>query len=40
MAPNTVETHRAGHEAFNERDPEAMTRRYAHTIAWKRRPAP
>jgi hypothetical protein len=39
MAPNTVETHRAGHEAFNE-DPEAMTRRYAHTIAWKRRPAP
>lgn len=34
MASNIVDTHRAGHEAFNERDFEAMTKRYAHTIAW------
>jgi steroid delta-isomerase-like uncharacterized protein len=34
MAASNVETHRAGHEAFNHRDFEAMTRQYAETIAW------
>ena len=32
-SPN-VETHRAGHEAFNRRDFEAMTSHYATTITW------
>ena len=32
-SPN-VETHRAGHEAFNQRDFEAMTSYYADSIAW------
>jgi steroid delta-isomerase-like uncharacterized protein len=34
MAASNVETHRSGHEAFNQRDFEAMTRHYAHSIAW------
>jgi steroid delta-isomerase-like uncharacterized protein len=34
MAPSNVETHRTGHEAFNQRDFEAMTKHYADTIAW------
>jgi steroid delta-isomerase-like uncharacterized protein len=34
MASTNVETYRAGHEAFNRRDFEAMTRRYADRIAW------
>ena len=34
MAASNVEAHRAGHEAFNERDFEAMTERYADSIAW------
>jgi steroid delta-isomerase-like uncharacterized protein len=34
MAASNVETYRAGHEAFNQRDFEAMTRRYADGIAW------
>jgi len=32
-SPN-VETHRAGHEAFNQRDFVAMTRQYADSITW------
>jgi len=32
-SPN-VETHRAGHEAFNRRDFVAMTRQYADGIRW------
>ena len=34
MTPGNVETYRAGHEAFNQRDFEAMTRRYAGSITW------
>jgi steroid delta-isomerase-like uncharacterized protein len=34
MAARNVQVHRAGHEAFNERDFEAMTKHYADTIAW------
>jgi steroid delta-isomerase-like uncharacterized protein len=34
MASSNVETHRAGHEAFNQRDFEAMTKYYADSIAW------
>jgi steroid delta-isomerase-like uncharacterized protein len=34
MASRNVETHRAGHEAFNQRDFEAMTKHYADSIAW------
>jgi steroid delta-isomerase-like uncharacterized protein len=34
MAPSNVETYRAGHEAFNRRDFEAMTKHYADSIAW------
>ena len=34
MASSNVETYRAGHEAFNLRDFEAMTERYAGSIAW------
>jgi steroid delta-isomerase-like uncharacterized protein len=34
MASRNVETHRAGHEAFNERDFEAMTAKYADSITW------
>src|SRR5690348_7420268 len=32
-SPN-VETYRAGHEAFNQRDFVAMTKQYAASIAW------
>jgi steroid delta-isomerase-like uncharacterized protein len=34
MESSNVETHRAGHEAFNQRDFVAMTRRYAENITW------
>jgi steroid delta-isomerase-like uncharacterized protein len=34
MASRNVEVYRAGHEAFNQRDFEAMTKHYADTIAW------
>ncbi len=34
MATRNVETYRAGHEAFNRRDFEAMTRQYADSITW------
>jgi steroid delta-isomerase-like uncharacterized protein len=34
MASSNVESHRAGHEAFNRRDFEAMTKHYADSIAW------
>jgi steroid delta-isomerase-like uncharacterized protein len=34
MAASNVDRHRAGHEAFNRRDFEAMTERYADRIAW------
>ena len=34
MPTSNVESHRAGHEAFNRRDFEAMTIRYADSIAW------
>jgi steroid delta-isomerase-like uncharacterized protein len=34
MASRNIETYRAGHEAFNARDFEAMTKEYADSIAW------
>ena len=34
MAARNVEAHRAGHEAFNQRDFETMTRQYADSISW------
>ena len=34
MASSNVEAHRAGHEAFNRRDFQAMTEHYADHIAW------
>jgi len=34
MESSNVETHRAGHEAFNRRDFVAMTSQYADSIAW------
>jgi steroid delta-isomerase-like uncharacterized protein len=34
MEPSNVETYRAGHEAFNQRDFEAMTEQYAGSIVW------
>jgi len=34
MASGNEETYRAGHEAFNRRDFEAMTGRYADRISW------
>jgi steroid delta-isomerase-like uncharacterized protein len=34
MASRNVDTYRAGHEAFNRRDFEAMTERYADSITW------
>jgi steroid delta-isomerase-like uncharacterized protein len=34
MAATNVEAHRAGHEAFNQRDFETMTRQYADSISW------
>ena len=38
MASINVETYRAGHEAFNQRDFEAMTKHYADSIAWTDHP--
>ena len=34
MASRNVETYRAGHEAFNQRDFEAMTKHDADRITW------
>ncbi|HEX6254238.1 MAG TPA: nuclear transport factor 2 family protein [Euzebyales bacterium] len=34
MNASNVETHRAGHDAFNDRNFAAMTARYADTIVW------
>jgi steroid delta-isomerase-like uncharacterized protein len=34
MSASNLEAHRAGHEAFNQRDFESMTRQYADSIAW------
>ena len=34
MAASNVEAHRAGHEAFNRRDFQAMTEHYADSITW------
>ena len=34
MASRNVDTYRAGHEAFNQRDFAAMTSRYADSISW------
>jgi steroid delta-isomerase-like uncharacterized protein len=34
MAARNVEAHRAGHEAFNQRDFETMTSQYADRISW------
>ena len=34
MASSNVEAHRTGHEAFNRRDFQAMTRQYADSISW------
>jgi steroid delta-isomerase-like uncharacterized protein len=34
MAASNVETYRTGHQAFNQRDFEAMTRHYADSISW------
>ena len=34
MAARNVETYRAGHQAFNQRDFEAMTRQYTENITW------
>jgi steroid delta-isomerase-like uncharacterized protein len=34
MSSRNVEIHRAGHEAFNERNFEAMTKVYADRIVW------
>ena len=38
MASRNVETYRAGHEAFNQKDFEAMTTHYADSIAWTDHP--
>jgi steroid delta-isomerase-like uncharacterized protein len=34
MESRNVESHRAGHEAFNRRDFDALVKEYAETIAW------
>jgi ketosteroid isomerase-like protein len=34
MGRRNVETYRAGHEAFNRRDFDAMVKEYAETISW------
>ena len=34
MPSRNIESHRAGHEAFNRRDFEAMTSQYADSISW------
>jgi predicted ester cyclase len=38
MTSNCVETYRAGHQAFNRRDFEAMTEHYADSITWTDHP--
>ena len=38
MASSNPETYRVGHEAFNQRDFEAMTERYADSITWTDHP--
>ena len=38
MEPRNVQTYRAGHEAFNQRGFEAMTKQYAESIAWTDHP--
>ena len=38
MASRNVETYRTGHEAFNQRDFEAMTAHYADRITWTDHP--
>jgi steroid delta-isomerase-like uncharacterized protein len=38
MASRNVEIYRAGHEAFNQRDFEAMTAHYADSITWTDHP--
>ena len=34
MESRNVETYRAGHEAFNRRDFDAMVKEYAESISW------
>jgi steroid delta-isomerase-like uncharacterized protein len=34
MTSRNVEIYRAGHEAFNQRDFEAMTKHYADSVTW------
>lgn len=34
MVSRNVQNYRAGHEAFNQRDFEAMTQRYGESITW------
>ena len=34
MTSRSVEIYRAGHEAFNQRDFDAMTKQYADSITW------
>jgi hypothetical protein len=34
MESRNVEKHRAGHEAFNRRDFDAMVREYTESISW------
>jgi steroid delta-isomerase-like uncharacterized protein len=34
MESSNIQTYRAGHEAFNQRDFAAMTRQYADSITW------
>ncbi len=34
MTSRNIETYRAGHEAFNRRDFEAMVKEYANSIGW------
>jgi steroid delta-isomerase-like uncharacterized protein len=38
MTANNVEAHRAGHQAFNQRDFRAMTKHYADSIGWTDHP--
>ena len=38
MVSRNVETYRAGHAAFNQRNFEAMTKQYAGSIAWTDHP--
>jgi steroid delta-isomerase-like uncharacterized protein len=38
MASSNVDTYRAGHEAFNQRNFEAMSKRFADSIDWTDHP--